>query len=271
MVALSRAVSVALLVSGALLAAVALAALFLRGRTRERGPDIPAAMRPGPADAALETPLLQKLQGWGVLLVAFFVVWVPFVWLSEASINLDQEQDLTTESIERGSRAVLPFSEENQLGVGCVRCHGPELRGGVIAAGENPDGTPAYAYPPDLTDVCGGPNTGHGAIKSVEDIRTTIEQGRGAMPSWSIRYEGALDDQQIGDLVQYLIALSSENVPIEQNVCLNQDAADAAATPSAAASGTATAGGTASESPAAAASESPAAPESPVASEAPAA
>ena len=233
MLGLSRALSVALLVSGAVLAGIALAVLFLRGRNRERGPDIPATMRPGPSDAALETPLLVKLQGWGVVLVAFFVVWIPFVWLSEPSDNLDQERDLLTQSIERGGRSVELFSEENQLGVGCVRCHGPELRGGVILAGED------YVYPPDLTTVCGGPNMNHSLIKSVEDIRTTIEQGRGAMPSWSIKYEGALDDQQIGDIVQYLISINEDNVPLEDNVCLNQDAADAAATPSAEASGAA--------------------------------
>jgi mono/diheme cytochrome c family protein len=239
MLALSRALSIALLISGAVLAVIALGALFLRGRTRERGPDIPAAMRPGPADAALETPLLQKLQGWGVLLVAFFVVWIPFVWLSEPADNLQQEKDLKTESIDRGSRSVQLFSEDNQLGVGCVRCHGPELRGGVIVNGALPDGSPNYAYPPNLTTVCGGPNTGHNLIKSAADIRTTIEEGRidAGMPSWSIRFQGALDDQQIGDLVQYLIWMSSKNVPPDQNVCTNQEAADAAASPSASASG----------------------------------
>ena len=271
MLALSTALSVALLVSGALLATVALVTIFLRGRSRERGPDIPAAMRPGPADNALETPLLQKLQGWGVLLVAFFVVWVPFVWLSEPSANLGQEEDLKTESIDRGSRSVQLFSEENQLGVGCVRCHGPELRGGVIVNGANEDGTPKYAYPPDLTTVCGGASTGHAAIKSVDDIRTTIEEGRIAagMPSWSIRYEGALDDQQIGDIVLYLISINTENVPAEQNLCLNEDAAEAAASPSASGAGEASPSGSASASATPSEGATPSASESPSA-EAPA-
>ena len=90
------------------------------------------------------------------------------------------------------------FSEENQLGVGCVRCHGPELRGGVIQAGA------AYAYPPNLTNLCAGPfgDPPHPAIYSTEDIYQVIQEGRGVMPSWSIRYQGALDDQQINDLVE---------------------------------------------------------------------
>jgi len=224
---------VVLLVLGGVFVATAVAALVLRGRvTREPAPDIPPAMEPGPADPALETPLLQKLQGWGVVLITFFVIWIPYNWLVEPSTNLDQERALKTEAIARGERSVQLFTEENQLGVGCVRCHGPNLQGGVIQF----QGT--YAYPPNLTTICGGPSTGHPLIKSLADIYTTIEQGRtsAGMPSWSIRYEGALDDQQINDIVNYLVFMSSKNVPFAQNICTNPDAAKAAASPSAAAS-----------------------------------
>ncbi len=205
---------------GAILVVAAGSALYLRGRTTERRPDIPRGMRPGPSDPALETPLLQKLMGWGLLLVAFFMVWIPFTWLREPSENLKQEEALKTEAIERGHRATLLFSEDNQLGVGCVRCHGPELRGGVIQSGDG------YAYPPDLTTVCAGPfaNPPHSAIYSVDDIYQVIQEGRNAMPSWSIRFQGALDDQQINDLVNYLVYESSKNVPFKDNVCLNPDA-----------------------------------------------
>jgi mono/diheme cytochrome c family protein len=220
MVAASSTAGVILLVLGGALVLTAGAALYLRGRSKEQAPDIPEAMRPGPADAALETPLLQKLQGWGVVLVAFLVVWMPYTWLREPSENLKQEEELKAAAISRGERAVHLFSEENQLGVGCVRCHGPELRGGVIQVGAD------YAYPPNLTNLCAGPfgNPPHSAIYSTEDIYQVIREGRNAMPSWSIRYQGALDDQQINDLVNYLVAMSSENVPFEDNVCLNPDA-----------------------------------------------
>lgn len=213
-----------LLILGAVLVAVSVAALYLRGRTRGRAIEIPGAMQPGPSDGALETPLLHKLQGWGVVLVAFFVVWFPATWLFEPTTNLNQERTLLEESIERGSRAVRPFSEENQLGVGCVNCHGPELRGGVIQAGDG------FANPPNLTDICAGNLGSHAAIASTDDIRQVIEQGRPGtpMPSWSIRYQGALNDQQINDLVNYLIETSSENVPFEQNVCLNEKAQEEA-------------------------------------------
>jgi mono/diheme cytochrome c family protein len=227
LLALSDTAGIVLLVLGGIFVVAAAGALFLRSRSRrEPTPDIPRGMRPGPSDPALETPLLQKMQGWGLVLVTFFVVWLPIYWLNEPSANLKQEEELKTQAIARGELAVHLFSEENQLGVGCVRCHGPELRGGVITAGANPDGTPAYAYPPDLTNLCAGPfgNPPHNAITSTADIYQVIMQGRNAMPSWSIRYQGALDDQQINDLVNYLVSMSSENVPFDDNVCLNPEA-----------------------------------------------
>ena len=221
MLALSTTAGIALAIAGGLIAAAAVAGLALRQRTRETGPDIPEALRPGPSDAALETPLLQKLQGWSVVMLAFFVVWIPVTWIFEPSTNLNQEHELKELALDRGARSVLPFSEENQLGVGCVRCHGPELTGGIIPIADN------FTVAPNLTNICGGPSAGHAAIYSTEDIHQVISEGRPpSMPSWSIRFEGALDDQQINDIVVYLVELSSENesVPFEQNVCLNEDA-----------------------------------------------
>ena len=224
MLALTQAQGIILVVGGGIFVLIAGGVLVQRGRRSAERPDIPVAMRPGPSDADLETPLLNKLQGWGVLLVVFFVIWVPMTWLFEPDRNLSQEQALLTDSIARGSSDVQLFSEENQGGIGCVRCHGPELQGSRII-----DTATGLVRPtPNLTTVCGGPWTGHGLIFSLNDIYATIEQGRGIMPSWSIRYAGALDDQQINDIVLYLVQLSSQNVPFEDNVCLNKEASDAA-------------------------------------------
>lgn len=226
MLALTQAQGIVLAVGGAIFLAVAGGVLFLRGRQREAAPDIPRAMRPGPSDPDLETPLLHKLQGWGVLLVAFFVIWVPATWLFEPSTNLDQERDLLTDSITRGEHAVQEFTEENQGGIGCVRCHGPELRGSVIA-----DPTTGIPRPvPDLTTVCGGPYTGHPLIYGLRDVYTVIEQGRGLiMPSWSVRYAGPLTDQQINDIVNFIVSVQDETeVPFERNLCINAEAQQAA-------------------------------------------
>ncbi len=227
MLALSKAQGVILIVGGAIFVAAAAGSLLARGRGRraEAPPEIPRAMRPGPSDPDLETPLLLKLQGWGVLLVVFFVIWIPLTWLAEPSRNLDQERALLTDSIARGKAGVQLFTEENQGGVGCVRCHGAELTGSKII--DTTSG--AVINTPNLTTVCGGPWTGHPLIYSLNDIYITIEQGRNIMPSWSIRYAGALDDQQINDIVNYIVSIQdTSQVTPDHNVCINPDATKAA-------------------------------------------
>jgi len=120
MLALSTFAGTILMVLGVVFIVAAGVAITQRGRTRAASPDIPRAMRPGPSDPALETPLLQKLQGWGVILVAFFVIWVPFVWLREPSANLQQEKDLKTAAIARGQRATEFYTA---IGKRAVRLH----------------------------------------------------------------------------------------------------------------------------------------------------
>jgi mono/diheme cytochrome c family protein len=227
LVAISQAQGVILAIGGAIFVAIAGAVLFLRGRRpgAVEVPDIPRGMRPGPSDADLETPLLQKLQGWGVLMIVFFVIWVPAVWLFEPNVNLGQEETVTEHAIERGSHAVELFTEENQGGVGCVQCHGDDLTGSVIMNTQ----TKTPVATPDLTTVCGGPFARHPLIYGLRDVYTTIEQGRGLMPSWSVRYEGALNEQQINDIVSYIVSIQDEDaVPFEQNLCLNPEAQAAA-------------------------------------------
>jgi cytochrome c553 len=225
MLALTQAQGIILVVGGGIFVLIAGGVLVQRGRRAAARPDIPVAMRPGPSDADLETPLLNKLQGWGVLLVVFFVIWVPMTWLFEPDRNLSQEQALLTNSIERGAADVQLFTEENQGGIGCVRCHGPELHGSQIID----TSTGGVIQTPNLTTVCGGPWTGHPLIYSLNDIYATIEQGRGIMPSWSIRFAGALDDQQINDIVNYLVSIQdTTQVTPAHNVCVNPDATKAA-------------------------------------------
>jgi cytochrome c553 len=225
MLALTQAQGIILVVGGGIFVLIAGGVLVQRGRRTAARPDIPVAMRPGPSDADLETPLLNKLQGWGVLLVVFFVIWVPMTWLFEPDRNLSQEQALLTNSIERGAADVQLFTEENQGGIGCVRCHGPELHGSQIID----TSTGGVIQTPNLTTVCGGPWTGHPLIYSLNDIYATIEQGRGIMPSWSIRFAGALDDQQINDIVNYLVSIQdTTQVTPAHNVCVNPDATKAA-------------------------------------------
>jgi len=189
-------------------------------RARGERPDIPAAMQPGPVDQELEKPRLEKLQGWALVSFLFLAIWIPIVWLNEPTANKNQEQQLTTDSINRGAKMIQLFSETNILGVGCIRCHGPDVGGGHNLFNGK------IITTPDLQTVCGGPNTGHPLIHNLVDVRNTIMQGRPPtdMPSWSIRYAGGLDDQQIQDLVNYLIHINEQHVPFGKNVCINPKA-----------------------------------------------
>jgi mono/diheme cytochrome c family protein len=195
-------------------------------------------MKPGPADEVLERSLFERLLGWNVLFVAFFALWLPVLWLLEPSQNVADELDLVERSVARGRQWFLPSSPENPFGYGCANCHGMNAEGGTTRFNA-PDGEVIPNYPvPPLNNVCGGPNTGHPQIKSIEDIRTTIMEGRQPetpMPSWSVRFAGPMSDQQIEDLIRYLVSIQ-EGVPEDQNVCTNPTAAIAAATPQATAS-----------------------------------
>jgi mono/diheme cytochrome c family protein len=222
LLALSTTQAILFTLAGVLLLAAGVGALLYSRRRPPEMPDIPPSMQPGPSDADLEKPNLEKLQGWGVMCFIFLAVYIPLIWFQEPNVNVLEEQELLTSAIERGERAVELFSEENPGGVGCVQCHGPGLAGGRILFQGEP-----YTVP-NLTTVCGGPAYGHTLITSLDDVRNTIREGRAGtpMPSWSIRFAGSMNDQQIEDIVQYI--LSIQTVPFEDNVCVNPSALDTA-------------------------------------------
>lgn len=183
----------------------AMASLRRPRRTPEL--DIPKGMQPGPSDPDLEKPLLEKLIAWGALLVLFMAIWVPAVWLLEPDINAADTTTIVDESIERGRLTSLRGSEENQLGFDCERCHGPGLTGGQNVYNE------MVVPVPNLQTVC--------ERLTLQQVIDTISEGRPGtdMPSWSVRFAGAMHDQQINDLVNYI--LSIQTVPDEQNLCIN--------------------------------------------------
>src|SRR5205823_13774132 len=173
-IALSAQQGVAFLLAAILMVAFVVTLAFVSTGRRWRGgrPDIPSAMQPGPSDADLEKPRLEKLQGWGVALVLFFVVFIPLVWLKEPAENLAQSKALIQDSIGRGALEVQLYSETNQTGIGCVRCHGdnPTLGGGHNLFNN------VLVTVPNLRTVCGGATFGHPLIHNVVDVRNTIMQ-----------------------------------------------------------------------------------------------
>jgi mono/diheme cytochrome c family protein len=196
------------------------AAYLMLHRPRRKGtPDIPAAMRPGPADPQLEKPRLERMQYWGIITVVAMAVWIPAVWLNEPKQNETDQRNFNAASVAAGAASVQLNSQTNPTGIGCVRCHGPGLGGGYNVF----NGTVVPV--PNLQTVCGGPKYGHALIHSLTDVVNTIAEGRTGtdMPSWSVKFAGSLDDQQINDIVNYI--LSIQKVPFKDNVCINPQAA----------------------------------------------
>jgi len=211
----SRGITIALAITVLLLFVGGTAYLMLRRPRRAGTPDIPPAMKPGPPDPELEKPRLERMMAWGIVTVVLMAIWVPAVWLREPKQNESDQRTFNAQSVAAGAASVQLNSEENPTGIGCVRCHGPDLGGGYNVF----NGTVVPV--PNLQTVCGGAKFGHTQIASLSDVVDTIAEGRTGtdMPSWSVKFAGSLDDQQINDIVNYV--LSIQKVPFKDNVCLN--------------------------------------------------
>ena len=222
--ALSTAATLSL-VAGAIIALAFVAGLIvitLRNRPAP-GPDIPPGMRPGPSDEVLERRHVERNMAWGVVFTFVVALWLPSLWLREPNQNVADAVELITKSTERGATWFQEATEDNPTGFGCARCHGEAAQGGSVPfTTETGEFIEAYPVPP-LDDVCGGGATGHPLITEFEDIRQTIMEGREGtpMPSWSVRFAGPMNDQQIQDLLNYITELNEENVPHEDNLCTN--------------------------------------------------
>ena len=196
----------------------ALIAMTLR-RRGEAGPDIPPGMSPGPSDQVLERRHLERIMGWGIIFVVITAVWLPVIWLREPDQNVADAVELMDRAAERGEEWFGLTSEENPTGFGCARCHGPQAEGGSVPFTNSQTGEFTPNYPvPALNDVCARLPIEH---PDDADIRETIMEGREGtpMPSWSVRFEGPMNDQQITDLIAFIVSI--QEIPDEQNKCTN--------------------------------------------------
>src|SRR4029453_18341894 len=94
----------------------------------------------------------------------------------------------------------------------CSRCHGDQAQGGTVKRYVTPGvkGAKPTAFPaPNLREMHPRPPD--------EDVATvawtTIQKGRPPtpMPTWGVRYGGPMNDQQITDLVNYILSIQSDN------------------------------------------------------------
>jgi mono/diheme cytochrome c family protein len=174
-----------------------------REKARRAGPSAPPSRRPGPTDEALEGPLLEKYQVAGVALTVFLAVLLPFLYLREPVRQKAAAEKELAESVRLGQATYHEF---------CSRCHGPEAQGGTVKRYVTPgvkNAKPTDVQAPDLREI-------HSRWPD-DDTATVaweaIQKGRppSPMPTWGVRYGGPMNDQQITDLVNYLLSIQSDD------------------------------------------------------------
>jgi mono/diheme cytochrome c family protein len=174
-----------------------------REKARAAGPSAPPSRRPGPADEALEGPLLEKYQVAGVALTVFLAVLLPFLYLREPVRQRAAADKELTESVRLGHATFEEF---------CARCHGPNGEGGVVKRYVTPgveNAEPTDVAAPDLREI----HSRHPDEDVAAVAWEAIQKGRppSPMPTWGVRYGGPMNDQQITDLVNYLLSIQSDD------------------------------------------------------------
>jgi mono/diheme cytochrome c family protein len=174
-----------------------------REKARQAGPSAPPSRRPGPTDEALEGRLLENYQLAGVVLTVFLAVLLPFLYLREPARQEAAASKELTESVRLGQATFHEF---------CARCHGTQGQGGVVERYVTPGvkgATPKDVAAPDLREIHSrNPDADVATV-----AWTAIQKGRPPtpMPTWGVRYGGPMNDQQITDLVNYLLSIQSDD------------------------------------------------------------
>ena len=202
---MSRATVLILLVASAilLLTALIIAISAARQKAAQAGPGAPPSRRPGPTDEALEGRLLENYQIAGVALTVFLAVLLPFLYLREPARMKAAAAKEQSESVRLGHATFEEF---------CARCHGNQAQGGTVkrfvAPGAAANAEPRDVPVPNLTELA----TRHPDADVAKLAWDTIQQGRPGtpMPTWGVRYGGPMNDQQITDLVNYLLTIQSD-------------------------------------------------------------
>ncbi|HET7517807.1 MAG TPA: cytochrome c [Actinomycetes bacterium] len=174
-----------------------------REKARAAGPSAPPSRRPGPTDEALEGPLLERYQLAGVALTVFLAVLLPFLYLREPVRQKAAAEKELTESVRLGKATFEEF---------CSRCHGPEAEGGTVPRYVTPGvkgAKPTDVAAPNLHEIYSRHPDQDVAAVAWE----AIQKGRPPtpMPTWGVRYGGPMNDQQITDLVNYLLSIQSDD------------------------------------------------------------
>lgn len=194
--------------------------LYFRRSAPEVGSEVVLApnRQPHHPDEVLEGAVLNRNLAIGLGVVVVVAIGLPLYWLGEPGRNEGWQGTFDRVAADRGEELFLPSAEG---GLGCADCHG-----GMEATG----GAANYV----LTDVNGdfvaNVNWQGPALNTVllrydeEEVFDVLVYGRpfSPMPAWGIEGGGALNDQQIGNLIAYIeeIQITPEEARAEATTAL---------------------------------------------------
>jgi mono/diheme cytochrome c family protein len=192
--------------------------LFLENRVKPKDNvanmlDAPNRKAP-PADDVFEGPRLDRFLTVALVGICLTALSLPLYWLGEPTRQEGAIRGFDKRSVKRGERA---------YGVeifGCVNCHGAAGVGGVapwFAPEYGPDGRPILdAEGAAVANAVSwkAPAINQLALKYRKgQIRQVLYFGRGGnkpMPAWHVSGGGPGTDQQIDDVIHYLMHLALE-------------------------------------------------------------
>ena len=216
-----RAVGLVILLTALLIWAVYVVLENRRSATQnvESFLDAPNRKNP-PDDEVFEGIRLDRWLGWALISMTVVAMALPLYWLNEQNRQTGAIKGFDNRSVKRGEEV---FGPDTHIGFNCARCHGANGGGGIakyLVADYDEKGAakidPKTGKPMSHQVVWNAPRINNVGLRyQPEQIRNVLIYGRGGaknnpMPAWGIKGGGPGDDQQIDDLVNYLLHLSIE-------------------------------------------------------------
>jgi len=175
---------------------------ILRSGKAELGSEIELApnRKPYLPDEQLEGPKLDRTLSIALVTLFVIAIGLPLYWILEPGRQAGATRDFRETFEERGAAMFAPVGTSLDA-LGCEGCHGPNGSGGTTVFNlQEPDGTvkPVNWRVPALNTVL--------LRYSRQEVTYVITYGRpfSPMPAWGVAGGGALNDQQVQNLVDYL-------------------------------------------------------------------
>lgn len=183
-------------------AALAWLAVLVASSVRGGKEEIAPNLAPWLANEDLENARLERVLGFAVVLAGFLAVVMPIYFLGETDRQAGFAETFALDSIERG---------QHHYDDSCADCHGPAAVGGAASFVETRSGVSVTWTAPALDDIF--------YRYDRDEIGFWITYGRPGtpMPAWGLDGGGAMNDQNIDDLLNYL-----QSIQLPQNQVLGK-------------------------------------------------